>query len=64
MAPKYIDYQMAVSRAAFNERLHQQDCRARAAGRECQTCLDFEVEWLAADDALNAYLDRVEVAAS
>lgn len=53
---------MAVSRAKLNERLHQRACRARAAGRDCMACLDYEADWLAADRALSAYLEAVEAA--
>lgn len=48
-----------LSRAAWNERWHQEGCRARADARDCRACLDHESDWLAADRALTAYLDAV-----
>jgi hypothetical protein len=47
---------LEVSRAEFMERNHQRSCRARADERDCQSCLEYESEWLAADYALSAFL--------
>lgn len=54
---------LELSRAEWAESWHQKDCRARAASRPCAACEEYERDWLAADDALNAYLDQIEVAA-
>lgn len=51
-----------VSRAAWNERFHQERCPARADLRECRACLDYEAIWLDADRALNAFLDAASMA--
>lgn len=50
-----------LSRAAWNERFHQQACGARADRRECRACLDYEMVWLEADRALNDFLDSFKL---
>jgi hypothetical protein len=52
------DLLLAASHAEWREKWHQQVCQARAAGRTCQACLDYESDWLAADKALAEFVER------
>jgi hypothetical protein len=62
--PSLFDLMLEEGRTAFNERLHQRTCPARADGRECLACLQYEAEWLAADLAVSEYLVTQEVPVS
>lgn len=59
--PTLGDLLLEQSRAAFNEKLHQKHCRARAGGNRCQSCMDHEAVWLAADRAVTAFMASVGV---
>lgn len=54
--PTLGDLMLAEERALFDEGLHQRTCRARAEGRECVACLDYEAAWLAAERAVSELL--------
>lgn len=58
--PTVADMTLAVEYAEFCERVHQQQCRARMGDRPCAACLQYEADWLAADDALHAYLNTTK----
>ncbi len=53
------DLLLTASRAEWNERFHQRDCRARAESRECVACLEYETDWIAAERAVAEFVMRV-----